>query len=281
LTNRNNTARDLLCTGHGDLFQDYNGAWHMVHLGTRPVRGWNSNLGRETFLSPLVWKNDWPLVGDNGICKMEFEIAENVEQKKTLPWKASFSKEKLDPKWIFLRKPNLDSYFFDGETLTLWPSVTEFTDDASPTFIAVRQPDIECVFETIFDFTPEEEGDEAGVILYLNSLFHCRIGKKRIDTRDFLIVQKNAEDIKETSFIEKSGPERLWIRIEAGKEYYSFSFSRDGLTYNPMCKASTRLLCVEVTGRCFTGMTMGLYALCSSKTNAAVKFYSVGIKPCI
>jgi alpha-N-arabinofuranosidase len=278
LTNRNNSARDLLCAGHGDLFQDHKGKWWMVHLGTRPVRGWNCTLGRETFLSPVAWQNGWPLVGENGMCKLEFENTIGVEQKPFLPWKAQFSGEKREPKFIFLRNPNLSAYIFRDGKLGLVPGSAGFTDDASPTFIAIRQPDIECTFTSSFDFTPEKENDEAGILLYMTSLFHCRIGRKRIDSSDYLVVERNAEDIKETTFAQKINPGKLWLRINSDKEFYHFSYSMNGIAYNPVCKASTRLLTAESTGRCFTGMTMGLYAQCSGKTGAVAWYDSMYVE---
>jgi alpha-N-arabinofuranosidase len=86
-------------------------------------------------------------------------------------------------------------------------------------------------------------------------------------------VERTVEDIKEISFLQKIDPGKIWIRIEADKEFYRFSYAMDNENFFSMCKASTRLLCAEVSGRCFTGMTMGLYASCRTKTSA-VAWYS-------
>ncbi|MFN8207675.1 MAG: hypothetical protein U0T82_09765 [Bacteroidales bacterium] len=39
----------------------------LVFLGFRPVGNLWHHLGRETFLSPVYWKDGWPVVGDSGI----------------------------------------------------------------------------------------------------------------------------------------------------------------------------------------------------------------------
>ena len=48
LTNRNDTSKRVLCSGHGDLVEDLHGNWWMVHLATRPSFAFYSHLGRET-----------------------------------------------------------------------------------------------------------------------------------------------------------------------------------------------------------------------------------------
>ncbi|MFD6164226.1 glycoside hydrolase family 43 protein [Oerskovia sp. NPDC060287] len=48
--------------GHADLVETAAGEWWMVLLGSRPYGGYFPNLGRETFLAPVVWEDGWPVV---------------------------------------------------------------------------------------------------------------------------------------------------------------------------------------------------------------------------
>jgi len=48
--------------GHADLVQTAAGEWWMLLLGSRPYGGYFPNLGRETFLAPVVWEDGWPVV---------------------------------------------------------------------------------------------------------------------------------------------------------------------------------------------------------------------------
>ncbi|WP_104052644.1 MULTISPECIES: glycoside hydrolase family 43 protein [unclassified Arthrobacter] len=61
LTHRNfgGTAA-VQCVGHADLVQATDGSWWAVALATRP-RHSLTLLGRETFLAPVAWENDWPV----------------------------------------------------------------------------------------------------------------------------------------------------------------------------------------------------------------------------
>lgn len=63
----------VTATGHADLFQDTNGDWWTVFLGTRvynldkpPQDPGNFATGRETFMLPVTWQNGWPHVLEKG-----------------------------------------------------------------------------------------------------------------------------------------------------------------------------------------------------------------------
>jgi xylan 1,4-beta-xylosidase len=67
LTHRHVIPSPIRYTGHGDLVQTPDGAWWMVFLGTRhhPRRGYCFHvLGREVFLAPVTWRDDWPIVNE-------------------------------------------------------------------------------------------------------------------------------------------------------------------------------------------------------------------------
>ncbi len=49
-------------TGHADLVQLKDGSWYMVMLASRPYGGYHLNLGRETFITPVDFSGDWPVV---------------------------------------------------------------------------------------------------------------------------------------------------------------------------------------------------------------------------
>ena len=67
LTHRDAGGDPIQAVGHGDLTEDQNGNWWVVCLGIRPLEGsMLHNLGRETFLAPVVWQDSWPVIGNNG-----------------------------------------------------------------------------------------------------------------------------------------------------------------------------------------------------------------------
>ena len=53
LTNRHDTVKAVQCSGHGDLIEDHQGNWWMVHLAVRTARRTMSHLGERHSLHLL------------------------------------------------------------------------------------------------------------------------------------------------------------------------------------------------------------------------------------
>ena len=58
----------------------------MVLLGIRPYEGFHYNLGRETFLVPIVWEKDgWPrLDNENGLVQVSLKTEGNEDVREKL-----------------------------------------------------------------------------------------------------------------------------------------------------------------------------------------------------
>ena len=83
----------MLATGHGDLVQTPAGEWYIVFLGIRPQNPQNASgtnqLGRETFLAPVVWTDDgWPVV--NGGKPISLEMPGLYELARPKVWRDDF-----------------------------------------------------------------------------------------------------------------------------------------------------------------------------------------------
>ncbi|MDO4338698.1 MAG: glycoside hydrolase family 43 protein [Eubacteriales bacterium] len=272
LTNRHDTVKQVQCSGHGDLFEDHRGNWWMVHLAIRTARRTMTQLGRETFLTPVVWENGWPGIGTNKMAALEQEGPLWEEQQETIGWSADFSSKEWEPQWIFVRekKPGL---FQRGEgKLRLYPSVRNSAFELGQTFAAARPLDFACEMETIFRFWPDKTGDEAGIAVYLQSDFHYRFGRKKTEQGEFLVLEKIAEDFHQTACRIPVKPGRTHLKIVCSKEKYDFYYAMENEQMRLACSASTRFLSCEVAGRCFTGTVMGLYASAEVKTDAYADF---------
>lgn len=189
LTNAYDTSKEVQCSGHGDLFQDHYGNWWLVHLGTRLSRRTMTHLGRETFLTPVVWKNGWPTVED-GKAALVCEGPIWARQKTPKEWNADFNRDTWEPEWIFLRNPRESSYKREDGKLKLYPSEVTLREGKSPTFAAIRQRDFETETNTEFIFEPCREGDEAGIAIMLASDYHYTFCKKKTPEGNVLMVEK-------------------------------------------------------------------------------------------
>ena len=86
-------------TGHGDLFQDQYGGWHVVMLGVR-MRENRFIMGRETFLAAVSWNDcEWP--------SLKTTAADVRTQKRP---RLIRDKSTLQAAWVHIRNPTLEDY---------------------------------------------------------------------------------------------------------------------------------------------------------------------------
>lgn len=260
LTNVHDTSKQVLCAGHADLFCDHKGNWWMVHLGIRLSRRTMGHLGRETFLTPVTWKEEWPFTGHDkkAVIKGEGPLWNAQDSKKVLY--TDFSSKAWEPWWLFLRKPEEKCYERGEGKLLLYPSAVGLQDGQNAVFAAVRQLDFAFEMTTALTYEPDTEGAQAGLAVLISSQFHYCFTKKKIGEGCFLVLEKKAEDMQQTACQIPVGPGKLYLKITGEKEWYHFLWSKDGKEYKEAAKASTRFLCCEVAGRCFTGTVAGVYA---------------------
>lgn len=263
LTNRNDTSKAIMCTGHADLTDDKDGNLYIVHLGTRPCSNAKSNLGRETFLTPISYSDGWFFV-DKKRAALHNEAAICKKQIPYNGFSTRFDGKKFEPEWLFLNYTNITR---DNE-LSITPH------NSALTLAAIRQPDFEFEAETVFEFEPESSADEAGLIVYLQSDFNYRLCKIKKADGNYISVQKYADDFFQTAYEEKISDGKITASVKADKDFYYFYFAPYGEQPREVCCASTHPLCVEVPVRCFTGTVIGLYAVGSSKAD----FHSFRIK---
>lgn len=86
-----------------------------------------------------------------------------------------------------------------------------------------------------------------------------------------LVLEKCAEDFRQTAFSIPAPEGRLRLRMEAEKESYHFFYAVGDGPFEKACSASTRFLACEVAGRSFTGTVIGLYAFSDRDTGAVME----------
>ncbi len=92
LTHRHMGFRSpLINMGHADFVDLPDGSWFAVMLGSRLIEGKCKNLGRETFICPVIWERDWPLFSpETGKVEMEYDAP------ACLPWTEYPAEETFD-----------------------------------------------------------------------------------------------------------------------------------------------------------------------------------------
>ncbi|MBQ8554351.1 MAG: family 43 glycosylhydrolase [Clostridia bacterium] len=102
--------------GHGDLVQTQNGEWYMVMLASRIYGGYHKNLGRETYIAPVDWSGEWPVVSP-GTGKVEWTYP--APKLPEHPYAEPDHDDFRDMCWNTLGTPEDGTFSTDGKVLTL------------------------------------------------------------------------------------------------------------------------------------------------------------------
>jgi len=260
-------------TGHADLVQAQDGRWWAVFLGIRPVRfPYRHHLGRETFLAPVAWTDDgWPVVGNHGTVELEMET-------ETLPvaaWEEEaevdhFDETKLGAKWNFIRNSHDVDLSLEERKgwLSLRGSNVKLTDSGTPAFIGCRQRHFECEISTKLEFHPQE-GDEAGLAVYMNERHHYFIGLTEINGSRVITFRRQVGSMTIDRHSAPIEAPIVDLRIQATPERYVFSYQALDQHWHILGEAETHWVSTEVAGG-FTGVFFGLYSY--STTGVAACF---------
>ncbi len=271
LTNRS-YGLPIKAVGHADLFCDQNDNWWTVCLGIRPISyPFRHNLGRETMLVPVEWDEDgWPVFGKNGLLEEEIEIDRLFLEEKAYPQKLlhnryfdDFKGMNLEKEWNFIYNP-LDGIFeLNGEGLILHGNNVSLFEAEPLAWIGRRQEHHKFHARTSLSFAPKEEGEEAGLCIYMNNRHHYEISMILLDGCRQLTIRRQIGSLWK---IENQIPyikNEVKLFLIADKEYYTFGYE-EGERCITLGRGETDYLTTEVGGR-FTGNYIGLYATGNGK----------------
>ena len=263
LSNRN-TNDPVQCTGHADLFQDQAGNWWVVFLAVRQMDAGYSVLGRETFLSPVLWKQGWPVVGDRGMAHLSMNgpLPESYEWPVE-PSRYNFDSGALGPEWCSIRNPVAGSISLTERPgwLRLHGNGSNLSDFASPAFAGRRQQHFTMQSTVHLAFNPINDGEEAGLAVRQNEGAHYEIALTRAHGKNSIIVRLQTGN--KSSIIQ--GPDctapDFFLRITSSGQSYGFFFATDTASWLQIATAAARPLSPEYCGTvCYTGAVIGAYA---------------------
>ncbi|MFF3710898.1 glycoside hydrolase family 43 protein [Streptomyces phaeochromogenes] len=262
LTHRG-TNHPVQNTGHADLVQGPDDSWWMVLLGVRPgggTPGWHV-LGRETFLTPVTWVDDWPVVG---------EVALDLPDP---PWPLSpapveqhrddFELAELRPSWISLRDRPAEHCTTKERPgwLTLRARGGSL-DEPDVVFTGRRQQHLSCRARTLVDAA---EG-AGGLAVRLDERHHYAIEVSAARVRVVARVGSLSTVVAEQSL--PTGPVVLAVTTTeppsphgpcTGPDIVSLGIEQPDGTFNELATLDGRYLSTEVAGG-FTGRVIGMYA---------------------
>jgi alpha-N-arabinofuranosidase len=253
--------------GHAKFVQTADGAWWASFLATRPYGDGLYNIGRETFLLPVSWKDDWPVVLEDGkpIPFVAPRPALPAQPRPALPFSGDFAYTdeftgaRLSDQWIGVRTPAAPFHRLANGRLVLEPAGQLGDLDSTPAFIARRQQHHIARVATSLRFRPIQEGDRAGLVAYQSDASHLFYGLARLGQRNVLALtvrDKAASDRLLASVPLDS--EALDLQIEADGGRMRFSYTAGGVTRVLRADVDASFLSTAKAGG-FTGTIIGPY----------------------
>jgi xylan 1,4-beta-xylosidase len=233
-------ANPVTSAGHAKLVQTQTGEWWATFLATRPYGPDLYNIGRETFLLPVTWQNDWPHILDDGkripftlpkpaLPAQEARTAGSAIFSGDFSYNDEFDGDRLADQWIGVRVPTTPFYrIAEGKLhLTAGGRLGDLT--RAPSFLARRQQHHIATIATTVSYTPRANNDRAGLVAYQSDTSHLFFGLTRIDDKNVVALFTRAQarqDVLVASAPAPTGPVDLVLRAQNGK--MSFDYVVDG-----------------------------------------------------
>ena len=274
--------------GHADLVDLEDGSWYAVMLGSRLIDGKYKNLGRETFICPVVWERDWPLFSpETGKVELTYDAPESLEQviyEKT-PDTDDFEDDKLPLYMVTWGTPGSEYYKIEDSCLKIQciPQILEkelepmkmdgvLSDDKYAAVIARRQCAVNASVTAKMHFYPkdrESAGNEA--VQAMNQQLH--IERTEEDRRQIIrVIHVRAEDDKppyfpgfesktSTKVLESTqwDGEDVILKLDMKGEDFTVYYGVSEDQLKELCKVDGALINPEKVG-CMCGTLLGMYA---------------------
>ena len=252
----------ITSTGHADIFEDDNGDWWGVFLGCRPYLGNHYNTGRETFMAPVVWKDNWPVFDLQGeLVKRTYNISKTSHPviKKTSTIRYEFENPDLGFEWLFLRTPREKWYTIIDNRLHIKTRKENISKLEQPSFIGLRQQHLRGSISTKMHFDADHRHEKAGLIVFQNAEHFYYICKSVNDNKPVIqLYASKGHELVMLNEMELFSSE-VQLRIEAKGEFYDFLFSEENNEWQELGKdVDAKFLSTENAGG-FVGAIYGLY----------------------
>jgi alpha-N-arabinofuranosidase len=286
-----NRKDPITTTGHADFVEMHDGKWYAVFLGCRPYEDNHYNTGRETFMTPVEWKDGWPLINP-GYEEVQYHYpVPQPKQTKMLKnnfsgnflFRDEFNEEQLNYRWEFLRAPEKNWYSLHEKkgslTVNLLPTTCSGKDNSA--FLAFRQSHLNGYTSTSIKFKAGSANEKAGLLVFQNEAhFYFLCQSVQNDTAAVQLYRSaaNDKDGKMELLQSQSLPDiktELALKIEAKGNTYNFWYAtKKGKWKLLKDNVDARYLSTKTAGG-FVGCMYALYATSSGEESTNKVYYNL------
>jgi len=252
------TQRDLpadrpnpvTCTGHADFVEMPDGSWWATFLGCRPYQETRYNTGRETFLLPVTWENDWPIIlppgqpvpyEQNGprlatTRSRELRAAKhgdrdglgNFPLSGNFSLRDNFDESTLPFDWVFLRDTKTEWADLKSRPgyLVIHPLAAALSGREQPSFLARRQQHSHFTATTAM-VAPGGTDVSGGVVAFQNERHYFYFGLHDLPTGYEIFVEEAnnaAPQIVARHKVSVHAGDTVRMKIEGAGPNYTFSY---------------------------------------------------------
>lgn len=250
--------------GHADFVELDDGSWWCVFLGSRPYAGDLTAVGRETFLLPVTWHDDWPEILPRGVpvplvaARPDLPAGTIVRRERD-----DFAAITLAPAWLTLRTPR-ERWYEVGGGLTLAARAVSLGERGQPSFLGQGLAGAVSTTTTRLDYRPARDGDRAGVAAFQDERNHVFFGLARDCGRvELVVVRHDARDGPGTGRVIAAtrwpaAVVRLRFVLRAGR--CDFLYAGDDGDWRTLLADADADFLSMTDGGGFLGTVVGLYA---------------------
>jgi xylan 1,4-beta-xylosidase len=273
LTSSGRPDLTLQKAGHASLVETSTGEWYMPHLCARPLPGTRRcNLGRETAIQKVEWRNDdWLYLEGNDNAPREHIPAPQVEPQKRqeLPARLPFD----SPHYATLRSPTT-SVSREPDCLRLFGSES-LESCFEQAMLARRLTKQQATATTCLEFQPKTFQQMAGLTAYYNNyLFHYLYLSADETVGRCLQIHTCDDGVSNFPLGDKLTPVpdgRIYLRAIFNNSSLKFQWSQDGHLFHDVGENLDASILSDDYGKHwgFTGTFIGL--ACQDLTGSRCK----------
>ncbi|NLC93616.1 MAG: glycoside hydrolase family 43 protein [Treponema sp.] len=262
----------IIYVGHGDLvYNDKNNTWWMVCLASRPYGKQNArycNMGRETFLVPVKWEDEWPVVSwETGLIEQSYYLdgrinKGKVEKEPLFTDYDNFDEDTLRDYWVSIGV--IDSKIInttDRKGFLRLYSANNINELGERSILLRRQTSFSYIAEASIDFDFRNDNDRGGLICFQNEFYNYKMQVIRKNSQNFVQLIKNEKNCSEVVIedkIEDKSQLSIKLKVIAEKQNIRFYYSLNEKETLLCDNIDGSILSIEKAGG-FVGSLIGVY----------------------
>ena len=270
-------------TGHADMIELPDKRWYMVSLGKRNDLDGDANMGRETYLTPMVWEPTivkWQQVTDtkwepvNYLFPVASPLTGKVERYEKLPFQDKpqyknntfmddFLVSKLDLEWTFIRVPQNNTYSLEANagSLRLYTKPGTIENRKRFSMIGFRQRESDFEYQVKMEFDPKADKVESGIIHYQKESNYLSNTVYKENKRFYLEQRlKEKDEVNEKTMkriLLKDYKNNILFKVASKNDKYTFYYSLDN---GENFKYYSSIDAIKMLDRNYTGALLGVYS---------------------